>query len=55
MAYMGSLRLKEKNFILVCKEAQEGYQMYFMVVEKSRKRSWFCNFLMLERQRIYSS
>ena len=36
------------HFISVCKKAQEGYQMYFMVVKKSRKRSGFVIFSCLK-------
>ena len=43
-------------FISVCKKAQEGYQLdVFYGCEKVKKTFWFCNFSMLERQRIYSS
>ena len=36
------------HFFSVCKKAQEGYQMYFMVVKKSRKRSGFVIFSCLK-------
>ena len=44
------------HFISVCKKAQEAYQPdVFYGCEKVKKTFWFCNFFMLERQRIYSS
>ena len=60
MAYMERLQAYERvgislvevyemvHFISVCKKAQEGYQMYFMVVKKSRKRSGFVIFSCLK-------
>ena len=44
-----------KSVISVCKSGQKGYQMYFMAVKKSQKRSGFVIYSYFWRQCINSS